>query len=127
MAMNKKEKAYVATLEEYLRENKALLSASVNQGQPKPLPDVPPPDTFQGLTKGYMYNAYARTVNRACSSSVSHSSHRDDKTNSQRPMHLYSTEALALKAMRYDVEQMWLKEIAKIDKQLKELENKANT
>ena len=34
---------------------------------------------------------------------------------------------LALKAMRYDVEQMWLKDVAKIDKQLKELENKVNT
>ena len=118
MGMNKKEKLYVEQLEKEL----ALFKA--NKTTQETLPDVPPPSggVFGELTKGWLFNAYSKMVNKACSSYVSHNPHRDDKTSSQNPVHLYSTELLATKAMRYQVELHWLQELAKIDTRISKLE-----
>ncbi len=117
MSMNKKEKLYVEQLEKEL----ALFKADkITQ---EILPDVPPPSGgFGELTKGWLFNSYNKMVNKACSSCVGHNPHMDDKTSSQNPVHLYSTELLATKAMRYQVELQWLQELAKIDARIFKLE-----
>ena len=80
-------------------------------------PDVPPP-SGQGLTTGYMFNAYSRRVDVACSSSVFHAIGRTDRTTTQRPIWLYSTRARALHALRVALERQFAEELAKIDAEL---------
>ncbi len=82
-------------------------------------PDVPVPG-FDDLSKGYLFNAYSGDVLKACSSSVFHSYGRDDKTTTQGARRLYSTKALALKALRYSVERDCISRLTRIDKQIEE-------
>jgi len=66
-------------------------------------PDVLPPscsDSSGQMSTGYTFNAYTNRVDVACSSSIGHAIGRTDKTDSQRPLSLYSTRLLALKAQR---------------------------
>jgi hypothetical protein len=119
MAMNKKEKEYL----EHILTQFALRHTQ------EVLPDIPPPplgSPHGTLTKGFLFNSYSKEVRESCSSSMYHSYHRSDKTNTQGARHLYSSRLLALKAMRYEVEQKYAKELREIDKLIEEIEEKAN-
>lgn len=83
---------------------------------PQVLPDVPAPQFSDGLSKGFLPNAYSLRVVPACSSSVSHAFGRDDQTSSQGPRSLYSTRLLAFQAMRYEVAVESAKRLHEIDK-----------
>lgn len=65
--------------------------------------DVPPPTGFMELSKGWDFNAYSRKVYKACSSSINHGDGWV-ATNTQKPLWLFSTPALAYAALRRAVE-----------------------
>lgn len=119
MAMNKKEKAYVEDLECQL-----LLLRSMTIVSRKVKPDLPPPNYDQGfnaLVKGWSFNKYNHVVEKTCSSMVHHGKGWE-KTSSQNPIHQYSSKVLALKSLRYEVEQDFYKDMAKIDKRIADAE-----
>lgn len=91
-------------------------------------PDVPAPissySATDGLSKGFLFNAYIAAVAPACSSSAAHNYGNDTKTATQYPRILYSTRLLALRGLRHAVELECAKRLAAIDKQIeKELAN----
>ncbi len=93
---------------------------------PEVLPDVVPPsisEPFATLTTGYMYNSYSKTVNPACSSSIGHSIGRTDKTTTQKPIKMYSTKKLALRAMLHELSMCFAHEMRQLEKML-EVEDK---
>lgn len=112
MAMTKKEKAELERLQNELEIAKAFRRTE------EVLPDVQPPGTWGGLSQGWHFNCHAEKVSIACSSSTSHAIGRNDKTQSQNPIKLYSTRLLALKAMRYSMECDFAKKLAKVDSEI---------
>lgn len=115
MAMTKKEQAEVAALRQELAIARAFTRTV------KVLPDVAPPGCFwEGKARysvGYLYSGYGG-VEKAWSTSVTHGRGEvktDGRSGSQNSCHLFSTPALALKAMRWEVEEKAAKELAKID------------
>ena len=76
-----------------------------------------------GYSEGWDYNSYKKEVFCGWSSSFSHGTgpapeagrHR---SASQGARHLYSTQALALAAMRHDIEQKAAADLLKIDRQI---------
>ena len=119
MAMNKKEKLYLAELEQKL----AVFEA--NKTTHKVHADIPPPSPSERgfpLTVGWIFNPHSKVVSNGCSSAVGHSRTRTDKTQMQRPIWLYSTELLATQALRYEVEQEQMQVLASIDKKIKTLQ-----
>jgi hypothetical protein len=89
---------------------------------PEVLPDVAPPESrigsFGELTTGYMFNAYSKTVSCACSSSTSHAIGLTNRTTSQRPIFMYSTKKLALKAMLYEMSQNFASALRDVEKKI---------
>lgn len=65
-------------------------------------PDIPEPAPGSKLVKGYLPSKSRDTlaVNEACSDGASHSLNQNLKTTSQRPIALFSSRLLALKALR---------------------------
>lgn len=76
--------------------------------------DLNPPDGYGELTRGWDFNSHTQQVYKACSSAVSHG-HGWEKTNSQRPVRLFSTEILAMKALRNAVYAEMVRRLADID------------
>jgi len=107
MAMNKKEKAYVEKLE-------TLAALRHTDGAEKDV--LPPLVSFSDeLTKGYTFNSYAKRVDESCSSFMSHSKNGNTKTTSKGSISMFSTETLAYKAMRKELELRCAKELRAID------------
>jgi len=110
MAMNKKEQA------EMERLKTDLLIAKAMRFTDKVEPDLMPPKSLsEGLVKGFLYNSYSPRVERSCTSSVHHSFGSDEKTSTQNPKCLYSTELLAWKACRNAMEEEFAKKLAGVD------------
>jgi len=113
--MNKKEQT------EY--ERVATLAAFTRTA---PVPfDVPPPtyDCGQRHTVGWRFNTYSKRVWLAWSESVAHGDGEyptdpRNRSGSQRSIALFSTEALALRAMRYDVKMECARALREIDKRI---------
>lgn len=117
MAMNKKEKALV----------EALKTKAAFHRTEEVKPDVPAPSGYERgvmrMTKGYLPVAPMSDMSRielACSTSVSHGTGSQDKTSSQGARHLYSTRMLALKRMRWEVEQDCMKRLRRVDRMMEE-------
>lgn len=114
MAMTKKEKTELERLQRELREAKALRFTDLVK------PDVAPPERFADpLSIGYVYSVHAQRVEKACSSSIFHG-YGWEKTNSQQPIWLYSTQKLALRALRAELERQYAKDLAEIDLKIDE-------
>ena len=125
MAMNKKEKAEFESLQKDLEFNVQLIKTLGNLVGEKIQPDIPHPEAGElgfRLTKGWLYNLHTGSVDKVCSSCISHSYGRDDKTTTQQPKNLYSTKELAMKAMRYEKVQKFIKELVALDKRIENLE-----
>jgi len=116
MAMTKREMAAMEELELKLAMAKAMRMTSAVQ------PDVAPPSESFQLTTGWLFNSPSRRVEVACSSVMSHAFGRNDKTSSQNPKWLYSTEKLALMAMRYEMELEFAKALMIVDKKIERSE-----
>jgi len=76
-----------------------------------------------GYSEGWDYNAWSKTVYIAWSDAVSHGTGPAPKagayrSGSQGPRRYYSTEALALAAMRHEIELKTATELLKIDRQI---------
>ena len=84
-------------------------------------PDVPPPTEPNTLTRGWTYNEHSMRVLTACSSIVSHGLDSTTTTTSQRPIHLYSTQEKAYRALRSVLERKYAHHLMIIDKRIKQL------
>lgn len=110
--MNKKEQQQMEDMKQELRLVRALRFTDKVEF------DVPPPSGYSGaLTTGYHAWSYGSgpSVEVACSSSTSHAYGSTVKTNSQGCRSLYSTKLLALRALRYGVEQECASRLARVD------------
>jgi hypothetical protein len=113
MAMTKKEQQRLADLEQQLREAKAFRFTEPVE------PDVGVPETFaEGLRKGFLFNDHNDDVSKACSSSCYHSYGSHERTSTQGSRRLYSTELLALRALRNQVELKCAKRLSEIDRRI---------
>ena len=92
--MNKRERESYELMQLEVTLHKAMFVSDLIE------PDVPPPLGGEPMTTGWTYNEHSIRVLPACSSSISHGLDQTDKTTSQRPLALYSTRALAYKALR---------------------------
>lgn len=115
--MTKKDQARMEALENEVRLMRALRWSDPVE------PDVAPPETFtRGLSKGFLFNKYSTRIEKACSSSIGHNFGDDEKTSTQGPRALFSSKALALRAMRYEVAMDSATTLAAIDKAIEEAE-----
>lgn len=112
MAMNKKE----------LAEVEALKTRLALRFYPEIEPDVDIPE--HGIVNGWQYNEYGKRVEKSCSSPVSHSYGSWDKTTSQSPMRLYSTEKLAYQALLCRMAQRYASELREVEKQMEATDDK---
>jgi hypothetical protein len=122
MAMNKKEKLHVESLENEIRVLQRTIDVMLADRTTKAvLPDLDYPTSFE-LVKGYSFNTSGGTVSKSCSSVTGHNRGSDEKTQPQNPIRQYSTELLAYQGLRYEVEQKWLQQLADIDKIIQKLQ-----
>jgi len=67
---------------------------------PEVQPDVDIPSSYnEGIKNGWLYNECSMRVEKACTSSTTHSCWGWDKTTTQNPRKLYSTEKKAYEAL----------------------------
>ena len=124
MAMNKKEQAAMQAAIDRAELLSALRwSAPVDR-------DVAPPDRgyssgySSGYSEGWDFNAYNQTVWLGWSSSIHHGTGPAPKDGerylsaSQQCRSMYSTKALALAALRHEVERRVAADLMKIDRQI---------
>lgn len=122
MAMTKKEKA---EFEAAILQAKTL--AALRWTEPV-APDLPVPKSFE-KTSGWHFNDYNKSVMQMWSESVSHGHGTErDRTISGRQggKALYSTELLALKALRHAVEREAAAALLKIDDTIAAIAHKEN-
>jgi hypothetical protein len=112
MEMTKKELAMV----EELKTRLAL------RFYPEVEPDIDIPEYSEGVLNGWMCNEYSVTVEKACTSFISHSYGMWDKTRSQNPRKLYSTKKLAYKALLAKMAIKYASELRSVEKKM-ELED----
>lgn len=93
---------------------------------PKVERDLPPPDSYNGMTRGWDFNTHAlkngsawrgSCVDKCCSSSLYHG-FGWEKTSSQRPLHLFSTERRAWLAAKSDFIKWAAETVQYCDKQI---------
>jgi hypothetical protein len=116
--MNKKEQAEVAELRRQLAIARALRFTDPIE------PDLGIPDSFQRVVNGWDFHIPAvdgLRVEKACASSISHSWGNWDKTTTQGPCRLYSTELLAAMAARSVLAMNCAEALAKADAKIEAL------
>ena len=118
--ITKKEQAAraAATAQEAQLAQQARERAALRWSDSDVAPDVPPPERGSELTTGWLFNAYARRVNVACSDVVSHAVGKTDRTTTQGAQRLYSTRTRALRALRCAMEREFAAALAKIDAEI---------
>lgn len=113
MAMNKKEQAAMQALQNEVTRLKAWkLTEPVQR-------DLLPPHEYDKLSMGWDFNPYTEEVYKACSSSVHHG-RGWEKTSSQQSLSMFSTRGLALRALRYEIEQRAITKLANVDRAISE-------
>ena len=119
MAMNKAERRELESLKkELLRARAWRLTQPVDC-------DIAIPTYTEGLVKGWSLNAYSDRVDVSCSTSIHHSVWKNDETRSQGAISQYSTKLRALHALRYEVEQLCIDRLVKIDQMIAEEESQS--
>ena len=113
--MTKKEQLYVENLEHQIRCAKALKFTS------KIKPDLMPPEDYDTIIKGYVFNIYTQTVSCACTSSISHSIGNDVEPRCKNSIALYSTKKLAFMALRHELELSFADQLQKVDSEIEKL------
>ena len=114
--MNKKERK---ALEDALLEAQLLKAMYIGECV---LPDVLPPTAYGELSVGFTYNTHTATVTPACSSICGHSSYRNDRTQLQGTLALYSTERRAYKALRHSMALNFAERLHEVDKAIQKLD-----
>lgn len=123
MAMTKKEKAeYQAALERC--ETLAALRWTDPVERDVPAPKIESP--YGTYSEGWDYNAHSQRVWLGWSGTISHGEGTAPDSGiyknggRQNPTAMFSTKALALRAMRHEIEMMSAEKLLKIDRQIAE-------
>ena len=116
MAMTKAEKAILTELKKELMLYKAFTRT------PKVEPDVLPPEEWDTLNKGWVILLHAKDVTEGCTSKHNHNMWGNTHTTSKGAISLYSTELLALKALRNALELEFMKTVSSLDARILEIE-----
>lgn len=82
-----------------MAEMEALKTRLALRFYPEVEPDIEIPGFGEGIKNGWLPNVYSRRVEKACTSSVYHNFGGWDKTTTQCPRRLYSTEKKAYEAL----------------------------
>lgn len=117
MAMNKKETELMESLKQ------ELLLAKAFRFTDKVDIDVVATD-WKILTLGWSMNSNSGRVEQSCSTTNYHARGNIEKTTTQGGLPMYSSELLAFKAMRNEMELKFAKELAKVDKRIEDLISK---
>lgn len=116
MAMTKKEKAEV---DELIKRANTLAALRWSE---EVKPDVPQPDSYRVETHGWDYLACtyygSDRVEQAWSTSCSHGTGNSMSCGSQGGIKLFSTELLALRALRHAVEKECAARLYRIDRMI---------
>lgn len=133
MALNKKEQAEFERLKKELGEAKALRYPSYPRPKPRNVKEML--DKGEGVSLGeyggkvlvgwfqHNYDGNFR-VSKGCSSYVSHSTNKTDKTDTQTTGVQYATRLEALQKARWDMTERFAATLARIDDEIqKEFEN----
>lgn len=107
------EESVMTKLEQQVFENMKIQCAL--RFTEKVYPDILPPENFDKIVNGYSFNSYSEKVEKSCSSRLAHSLYAWNKTNSRESIEQYSSRLLALKAMRYEMEQIFAKKLYAVD------------
>lgn len=119
MPMNKKERESYELMQLEVTLHKAMFVSDLIE------PDVPPPSVGEPMTTGWTYNEHSMRILPACSSSIGHGLDQTDKTTSQHPLALYSSQKLAYKALRGVLSRRYATSLLIIDKKI--ARNEVNT
>ena len=112
MPMTRKERESYELMQLEVTLHKAMFVSDLIE------PDVPPPLGGEPMTTGWTYNEHSIRILPACSSSVGHGLDQTDKTTSQRPLALYSTRALAYKALRGVLSRRYALHLLQLDRRI---------
>lgn len=118
MAMNKAEKA---ELEEARRQAAFRRTMPVQR-------DVLPPPTTPDYAEGWDFNTHSKTVWLGWTTCISHGTGpapvgKRHYSGSQGARSMFSTKELALRALRYALEEAAASDLRKIDAQIEEVRN----
>lgn len=108
MAMTKKEMADV----EALKTKLAL------RFYPEVEPDIDIPSHDDGIKNGWLYNEYSMSVEKACTSSVNHNYGGWDRTTTQHPRRLFSTEKKAYEALLCAMSKKYASEMRSVERRM---------
>lgn len=114
MSMTKKERAAFDSLVRQLAEARAF---RFTDDVPR---DLAPPSKYNELSRGWDFHLHSATVGKACSSSIYHG-RSWEKTTTQNPLTMFSTEMLATRALRREMEQDFARKLAAVDLRIAEL------
>lgn len=116
MAMTKKEKELVSDLKKQVAILKVFRFTEDVE------PDVMPPTVFGDVATGYEFNSHTGVISKAWTESHFHGSGwvKPKYGGSQCAIRLYSTELLALKAMRRAMEKTFAEKLASVDRMIKD-------
>ena len=86
-------------------------------------PDVAPPKYGEGYTQGWSFNAHSATVDFGWSSSIYHGRGEAPKegefrSGSQQPRWFFSSETLALQALRHVLEKRAAESLLAVDRRI---------
>lgn len=119
MAMTKTEKAAMDALRREVSVARALRWTDEVKR------DLMPPKQGGTVTQGWDFNAYNKEVYESWSSCIYHGTgkyiERGQRSATQNPLPLYSTEELALRALRNTLERKCAEALADIDARVEEL------
>ena len=112
MPMTRKERESYELMQLEVTLHKAMFVSDLIE------PDVPPPLDGEPMTTGWTYNEHSMRILPACSTSSGHGLDQTDKTTSQRPLALYSTRALAYKALRGVLSRRYALHLLQLDRRI---------
>lgn len=121
---------YIAELEQraFKAECRQEAIQVMHNGAPTIKPNLRSPDSFQEIVNGWLARRPTNTydsqpiLNKACTSSTSHSKTQWDSTTSQGAKSLFSSPSLALRSLLPEIVQAYRDEIAATLTLIKEYE-----
>lgn len=81
-------------------------------------PDIPPPPAFGDVTRGYTLSLHYREAVPACSSHSTHGLGKETESIRRGGLALYSSEVLALRALRQQLEAQFAGQLREVDKKI---------
>jgi len=111
MAMTKKE----------LAEVEALKTRLALRFFPKVEPDILPPTDWNEIRNGWRFNTHSKSVEKACTGANAHNDWGWDATRSQGATPLYSSRALAYKAMLYELSSQAASDLRSVERIMESL------